>query len=116
MISDINSNDRLTDEILKKANYLHFTKFSGIDNSTLLSQLLPLVGKLFSRKIRTGKVSEADVFSFEEMIPNADYIGNQKNLSQARKIMEEQNTAALMERDDFNKKSLPIEASKTFSR
>lgn len=110
-LNSINSNDRLTDEILKRYNYSHDAHLSGVEDSNSLSKLLQLLGKLFSGKIQTDKLGEDEVNAFEMKLPKGDYVGvNQKGLSVATDVVVEQNAASLVSVEAFN---IPVERSKT---
>ena len=106
----IKSDKRLSDVIFDMINHLYDGGLSGTRREDECAKIVVLEGKIFSNQISMGKRNEEDVEAFENEIPADDYAFiDQKNLKDSLKRVKDQNTAALMAQDVWNKQSSPID-------
>ena len=106
------SDKRPSDITFDSINRLHDSKLSGAIQENELSDLVVDLSKYFSYLVSKGEKTEEDVDAFESLIPGEYAFNDQKDLDIALSKVKEQNTAALMSRDAWNKQAKPVEYSK----
>lgn len=109
---EFKSNENLTNTILKEINRIHDAKLSGALKSDEFAKTIMMESKLFANLIKFGKKSEEDVDSYESLIPKSSkyFSINHKYLKEAFDYTKESNTDALMQRENWDKQSQPVES------
>lgn len=111
-IVNFDKQKRPSDETFDAINRLYDSGLTGARKDFELSDIVVDLSKYFAYLVSKGERTEEDVDSFESLIPGDYAFLDQKNLKVALSKVKEQNTAALMSRDAWDKQSRSVSYSK----